>query len=223
MDSNRTAAFHRVLPFAIYLVFLGIESLLSNLKTDGFDWRWLYPVKISCVAIALLYFWRHYDELKTPRLPVANGLLTVAVGIIIFVVWIALDSGWAVLGKPGGYDPREANGTVNWLMASLRLFGAAIVVPVMEELFWRSFVMRWIRFQNFLKVDPKAVGAHAILISSVLFASEHHQWAAGLVAGLGYAWLYRRQGNLWMPIFAHALTNFLLGVWVLYSEQWRFW
>jgi hypothetical protein len=105
----------------------------------------------------------------------------------------------------------------------LRLAGAALVVPLMEELFWRSFLLRWVQSQQFLDLAPVQIGLRAILISSVLFGLEHNLWLAGIVAGLAYAWLYRASGNLWPPIIAHAITNLILGVWVLSTGNWQFW
>jgi len=93
----------------------------------------------------------------------------------------------------------------------------------MEELFWRSLVMRWIRNADFLSVAPRHAGAMAFIVSSALFASEHHQWLAGLIAGLAYAGTYMRTGNLWCAVIAHAVTNFVLGVWVVHTGQWQFW
>ncbi|MSQ60827.1 MAG: CAAX prenyl protease-related protein [Betaproteobacteria bacterium] len=217
-------AFSRILPFALYLLFLSLEG--SAWLHDGWpriDWRWLYAVKISVVAGALLYFWSRYEEIARPRLSLREGVIALVVGAAVFGIWITLDGPWVKLWHPNGYDPRGVDGSVLWLMASIRLFGAAVIVPVMEELFWRSFVMRWIERQDFLKANPSVLGANALLISSALFAVEHHQWAAGLIAGLGYGWLYIRSGNLWVPILAHGFTNMLLGLWVLRSGQWQFW
>lgn len=210
----------RVLPFGIYIAFLALGGLAS-----GFDVRWLYPAQVGLVALALAVFWRRYDELRPsgPAPGAAQWGLGVAVGAAVFVIWIQLDSGWAVIGELGeGFDPRD-DGRVNPLLAAFRLMGAALVVPVMEELFWRSFVMRWIDRPAFLGVDPRAVSARAVLLSSAVFAVEHHQWLAGLIAGLAYAWVYRRTGNLWIPVVAHGVTNGLLGIWVLYTGAWQFW
>ena len=103
------------------------------------------------------------------------------------------------------------------------LAGAALVVPIMEELFWRSFIMRWLQRATFLSVDPSSVGWKALLISSALFASEHRLWFAGLLAGLAYGWLYKRSGNLWVPTVSHAVTNALLGIYVLATGMWMYW
>lgn len=104
-----------------------------------------------------------------------------------------------------------------------RLFGAVLVVPLMEELFWRSFIMRWLSAPSFLKVDPRAIGAMPLVVSSALFATEHHLWLAGLLAGLAYGWIYMRSANLWVPILAHAITNAALGAWVIRTGSWTLW
>jgi hypothetical protein len=62
-----------------------------------------------------------------------------------------------------------------------------------------------------------------LLIASALFAIEHVQWFAGLIAGLAYGWLYIRTRTLWAPIIAHAVTNAGLGAYVVVTRQWGFW
>ena len=93
----------------------------------------------------------------------------------------------------------------------------------MEELFWRSFVLRWVAHPKFLDVFPDKIGLRALLISSVLFGLEHTLWLAGIVAGLVYGWLYMKTKNLWMSVLAHATTNGCLGLWVLYTGRWGYW
>lgn len=209
----------RIVPFALYIVLLAAGPL-----ADGLDVRWLYPVQVGLVAAALAYFRRRYEEL--PRLGSLSGghwSLAFIVGLIVFVLWVNLDASWMTIGTGGdGFDPRD-DGRVNVALALFRIAGAALVVPVMEELFWRSFVMRWIDKPAFLTVSPTAVSLKALALSSIVFAVEHHLWLAGLVAGLAYGWLYRLTGNLWVAIIAHAVTNGLLGVWVLYTGSWQFW
>lgn len=211
----------RIAPFALYMAFLAVEQGARAWGGD-FDTRWLYPVKIVVVAFALWHFRGEYRELlvRPARLPLIVSLL---LGVLVFVLWINLDQGWLNLGGADGFDPRAAGGGMNWPLAAFRLAGAALVVPIMEELFWRSFLMRWIERQDFLSVSAAEVGFRALLISSVLFGSEHSLWFAGILAGLAYAWLYRTYGNLWAPIAAHATTNLILGLWVLQTGAWRFW
>lgn len=215
--------FVRVLPFALYIALLALEGVLPDLA-PGFDVRWLYPVKAGLVALALAVLWRHYGELKTWGLSAGNLLLSVAVGIVVLVLWVNLDAGWMLMGEPGkGYDPHDAAGNVDWLLVAFRIAGAALVVPLMEELFWRSFLQRWVQQPDFLALEPARIGVRALFIASALFAVEHLQWFAGLVAGLAYGWLYIRTRSLWSPVVAHAVTNGGLGAYVVSTGQWSFW
>lgn len=213
----------RSLPFGLYIVLLALEGLLPDWAPD-FDVRLLYPVKAALVALALAVLWRHYSELKTWGLPFRHLLLSLAAGVVVLVLWVNLDAGWMLMGEVGeGYNPTDETGRIDWWLVAFRIAGAALVVPLMEELFWRSFLQRWVQQPDFLALDPARVGLKALLIVSALFAVAHLQWFAGLIAGLIYGGLYIRTRNLWAPIIAHAVTNGLLGAYVVTTRQWGFW
>ena len=212
----------RILPFALYMVFLAIEGVVAD-AMPGIDVRWLYPVKIVAVVGALWYYRALYTELRHPPNWLWAALVAPLLGGVVFVLWINMDAGWMNLGGGAGFDPRDAGGAFNWPLVVTRLVGAALVVPLMEELFWRSFLLRWVQEPRFLTLAPVQIGLRAILISSVLFGLEHSLWLAGMLAGLVYAWLYRASGNLWPPIISHASTNLILGLWILNTGNWQFW
>ena len=210
------AAFARCAPFGVFIGLLILGSVMQE--------PWLVAARGLIVAAALLWFWRDYLELRRPGpTPAGEWLLAVAAGLAVFGAWIALDQDWATMARSPGFDPLHEDGRLNWPLALLRLAGLALVVPVMEELFWRSFLMRWLERHEFLEVAPRSVGWRALLIMSALFALEHSQWLAGAIAGLAYGLLYRRSGNLWGPVTAHAVTNAALGVWILATHNWQFW
>lgn len=213
----------RVLPFGLYIAFLMVEDGVSAVF-PGVDPRWLYPIKATAVALALAWFWSRYVELKV-ALPRGRDLgLGVVAGVLVFVLWINLESSWMLVSAPGeGYIPLDDAGNLMIGLVVIRIVGAALIVPLMEELFWRSFLQRWIQQQDFLALDPAQTGMRALFMVSVVFAVAHNQWLAGLIAGLVYGWLYIRTGSLWVPILAHAVTNGLLGVYVVMSGNWRFW
>lgn len=216
------AAWARVLPFGVYLLFILVAEVLGYLGSAEQALRWLYPVKIAAVVATLALCWRHYHELHTVRLSPLWAAIAVLVGVVVFVLWINLSSGWMLIGAPTGFDPRT-DGQVDWLLVALRIAGAALVVPVMEELFWRSFLIRWLDNTNFEDVDPRAIRLQSVAIGALLFGFEHNLWLAGIVAGLAYSVLYMRQRSLWSAIVAHAVTNGILGVWIVHSGQWTFW
>ena len=222
--------YSRTLPFFFYLLFLGVAQWLGSAQHAGHAWvagwdlRWLYPIKVVLVGGMLSWFRHSYMELGPfAAIPLRHWLASVSIGFAVFLLWINLDHGWVVLGSAGGFNPSRTDGSTDWFLAIPRLLGAAIVVPLMEELFWRSFLMRWLDRQDFSALSPGKVSLQAYLLTSVLFGFEHHQWFAGILAGLAYGGLYMRTGNLWMPIVAHGVTNALLGIWVLQTGNWQFW
>lgn len=222
-DKEMSPVVARSLPFALYLFFLALESMAATVVPD-FDVRWLYPAKVTLVATALLMLWPHYAELQPWRISLVHVALSLMTGLIILGLWVNLDAGWMLIGDLGdGYKPMDGGGQPDYVLIAFRILGAALVVPIMEELFWRSFIMRWIHQVDFIKLEPAQIGIRALLITSLLFAVEHTQWLAGLVAGLAYGGLYIYTRKLWAPILAHAVTNAGLGMYVLVTRRWQFW
>lgn len=213
----------RSIPFAIFIGLMVLDPVLAPILPGAVDPRWLYGLRAGAVAVALAVLWRHYQELRKPGpatpLDWAYG---VGLGVLVFVLWINLDFKPLAFAPDEGFDP-VVDGSLHLGFVLTRLAGAALVVPVMEELFWRSFILRWLQQQAFMKVDPRGLRWSPLLISSLLFASEHRLWFAGILAGLAYGWLYMRSGNLWVPVLSHAVTNALLGVYVLATASWWLW
>jgi CAAX prenyl protease-like protein len=216
------AALARILPFATYLLFIFIADMLGRLGYGPHELRWLYGVKVGCVALLLWWFRRDYSELVQWRLrwPVVAG--AVSAGVVVLLLWLQLDAPWMVIGEASGFDPRDGGRIDYWLVA-VRIAGAALVVPLMEELFWRSYLMRWLTRPDFLSVDPARVKVSMVVVTVILFGVEHNLWFAGVVAGGVYSVLYMRDRNLWSPILAHAVTNGLLGIWVVATGNWTYW
>ena len=215
----------RVLPFVVFIGLMALEPWLGRQLDGVTDPRWLYGIRATLVAGLLLLFWRNFAELSGARRPaIQELLLAFGIGLLVLVIWLTLDTGFFVLGQSGsGFDPHAADGGLDWSLAFMRLAGSALVVPIMEELFWRSLVMRWLDDADFASLAPARVGLRALLLSSLAFGLEHSQWAAGILAGLAYGWLYMRSRNLWVAVVAHAVTNAGLGFWVLATGAWYFW
>jgi len=216
------AAWARILPFGTYLFFIVLGDVLERFGYSRAELRWLYPVQVGAVLALLAAFWRAYDELHRFALSPRQVLAAGAAGIVVLVLWVNLDASWMTIGSAPGYDPRT-HGEIDWLLVAIRIAGAALIVPVMEELFWRSFLMRWVEQSDFMSLDPARIGFRAFVIPCLLFGFEHHLWLAGVIAGAAYGLLYMRHRKLWSPILAHAITNGLLGVWVVHTGGWQFW
>ena len=218
-------AWLRIAPFAAFMALLALRGAAPADGSWGIDPRWIYGLTVVLLGVLLALFWREYGELARQTLPDSReALLAVAAGIGVFVLWIQLDAAWMTLGPPSAvFVPLAPSGALDWPLIGVRWIGATLLVPLMEELFWRSFLMRWFERPIFEGVDPQRVGMRAIVMSTFVFTLAHTLWLAAVVAGLVYAWLYVRSGKLWLPVIAHAVTNGALGVWVVATGSWRFW
>ncbi len=225
-DPRRSAIIVRALPFGLFIAVLALRGALhaGNSTSGEEDTRLLYGVQAGAALAALCAWHRRYAELSTSPGSIGAWLLAVGTGVAVFLLWVAPLPDWTHLGQPAAtFVPVAADGSLRWDLITVRLVGAVLVVPVMEEIFWRSFLMRWIDRRDFLSLAPGAVSWFAVAASSAVFALAHDLWLAGLIAGLAYAGVYRRCGNLWYAVAAHATTNGLLAVWVLHERAWRYW
>ncbi|MBK6469761.1 MAG: CAAX prenyl protease-related protein [Betaproteobacteria bacterium] len=224
--SIRRSAVVRVAPFVAFMAVLALRGVAPADGSWGFDVRWLYALQAGAAAALLALWWREYGELALQTLPSAReALLAVAVGLAVFVLWIHLDAPWMTLDTAAAepFVPKTPDGALDWPLIVLRIAGAALLVPVMEELFWRSFLMRWLQSPVFEAVPPRGVGLRAVVLSTFVFVLAHTLWLAAAIAGLAYAWLYIRSGKLWVAVIAHGVTNGALGAWVVATGQWQFW
>ena len=224
LQLNR-AAQARIVPFAAFMVLLVLRGAVPADGAWGVDPRWIYGVTVLVVGGLLAWYWREYGELVMQNWPSLSELtLAVAVGLGVFALWIHLDAPWMTLGTPSAsFLPIDPAGRLIWPLVVVRWIGAALIVPVMEELFWRSFLMRWVQSPQFESVPPRRVGPKAIVLSTFVFMLAHTLWLAAIIAGLAYALLYVRTGKLWVSVLAHAVTNGALGVWVAMTGNWSFW
>jgi CAAX prenyl protease-like protein len=202
-----------VMPMMLYLALLGVESSLPYTVFFG------YPVRIILVATTLWLFRKRYQELVSWRsLSVSTWLLAIAVGLVAIGIWIALDPYYPKFSGGQSIDPRGHE-----LFIMFRVIGAVLVVPVMEELFWRAFLIRWLVDPDFQRVPVGAFTVSSFAMTVLLFGFEHHQWLAGLICGALYNWLYYRRRNIIACIVAHAVSNGVLAAWVLTRHDWKFW
>ena len=224
----------RVLPFAVYLSFLAVAQIISWISGSSgtpHDWTahldvWIYPIKTAAVLGLLLYFWPQYHELKENRVNGAGeAVLTVTVGLLVYLAWVRMDWSWAMQGDgtAAGYDPFLAGTGPGIVLAIIRIFGASVVVPIMEELFWRSFLIRYLINSKFESIPLGTFSLFSFVATVVLFGLEHDLWLAGMMAGVAYSGLLYYTKRLWPCILAHGVTNFALGVHVLVTGEWRWW
>jgi len=207
-----------VVPMGIYMAFLCLQSDANLL--------WMYPLKTIAVAAAVFYFRRQYVELACPKHGAAiNYAWGILIGLAAIVIWIGIDPYYPKMGKAVVFDPTVAIQSVAQrnLFFACRVFGAVIVVPVMEELFWRAFLIRWLVNEDFQSVAVGTFSWMSFGITVALFGAEHYQWLAGLICGALYNWLYYRRKDVFACVVAHAVSNAALAAWVLARGDWKFW
>ena len=211
-----------VLPFAVFLAFLALQKGFPLPANVEFLTRDLLLVGV------LAGFSRHVIQLRP-----SHRLETLILGVAVFLIWVGPD-----LLFPGY---RQHWLFQNWLFGQLspanpgtafqspwalwpRILQAVVFVPILEELFWRAWLMRWLISPRFEKVPMGAYQAGAFWITAVLFASEHGPyWDVGLVAGVAYNWWMVRTRSLADCILAHAVTNACLCGYVVATHRWEYW
>jgi hypothetical protein len=216
------AALPYVLPFAVFLAFLAIQKYFPIPPILE------YAIRDLVLAVMLFAFSRQVIELHS-----FHRLEAVILGIAVFLVWVGPDlifptyrQHWLfqnfLLGRLTNSIPENVIG--NPLVIWPRIIQAVIIVPILEELFWRAWLMRWLISPQFEKVPLGAYQAGAFWITALLFASEHGPyWDVGLVAGVAYNWWMVRTRSLGDCILAHAVTNACLCGYVVATRHWEYW
>lgn len=210
-----------VLPMAVFLLFTWAGGHWKNFFVAS------YVLKTLAAAALIIFFWKRYTPIRW-----SHAWLGVFVGVIGIVQWVGMEKGllwlWKDYPRPPFeiFDPYKAFTTpfAFWGFTLIRWAGATLMVPFMEELFWRDYLWRSFLSPNDFKLA--GVGERdwkVILFVAGLFATVHIQWLTAFVWGLMIAWLLIRTRSLGACIIAHAVTNFLLGAYVQYTHDWYFW
>jgi len=187
-----------------------------------------YPLRVLAPAGVLVLYSRPVVRLR-PRDLTASLVL----GLAVFIVWIGPDllfphyrQHWlfqnSLTGTVQSSLPSNVRGDL--LVLTFRVLRAVIIVPIVEELFWRGWLMRWLIHTDFHKVPFGTYAPLSFWFTALLFASEHGPyWDVGLIAGILYNWWAIRTKSLADCILAHALTNGALCAWVIATGRWEYW
>jgi CAAX prenyl protease-like protein len=208
-------------PFAIFAIWLLVDKRLPLANPTK------EIVRDLVLVAAILGLSRRVLPRSAP-----HWLGSISLGVGVFLVWVAPDlliPGWrehALFqnGITGRITTSIPPAELTPLMLTLRTARAALIVPVLEELFWRGWLPRWIQDS---KVDRVPLGHYtplAFWATALLFATEHGPfWEVGLLAGLIYNWWMRRTRSLGDLMLAHGVTNLVLSLYVVATGRWRFW
>lgn len=214
-----------ILPLVIFGAFLFAESSFPEAK-----WL-LYPLKAVATGLCLWSFRQYYRELCWRW-----SWLGVIVGLIVAIQWIGMEeffkAYWQypalpMLGSSAwegtAFNPLKAFGghgsaVGTWL--GFRIVGAVIVVPIMEELFWRGFLLRLLVGRYFERVELGEFTWLSCLVVAGLFALVHPWYISAFVCALIYNWLLYKTRSIGACVIAHAVTNLLLWVYILTTGSW---
>ena len=208
-------------PFGVFAIWLLADKYIPIAN----PWREI--LRDVVLLAAIVGFSRRVLPKAAP-----NWFGSVVLGVGVFAIWIAPDAlvpGWrshwlfqnAVTGRvTTSIVPRE----LTPLMLVLRTGRATLLVPVIEELFWRGWLPRWLQSSRFDRIPLGQYTPLAFWATAVLFAAEHGPfWEVGLISGIAYNWWMRRTRSLGDLMIAHAATNLALSLYVTATGRWGFW
>jgi CAAX protease family protein len=214
-----------VAPMAAFIALLALDPMLPGLGKAFWLQRpeyWLFPLQAVVCGALLWRFWKAYGLAAPKRL-----LTGIAIAVLVFAVWI---SPQALLGFPprtSGFNPDvfSAEPTLYWLTVTFRFLRLVVVVPLVEEIFWRGFLLRYLISEGFDQVPFGTFSWLSFMVVACAFGLSHSMpdWAAALGAGALYNWVAYRTKSLSTCVITHAVTNLLLGAWIMSTKQWGFW
>jgi len=212
-----------VAPMAVFLALTWAGGHWPSLYVHS------YVAKTFAAAALLLLMRRRYT-----RITWDYWWLGIIVGVAGIVQWVGVEEALLAIwpnypripGAGAPFDPFASfsSSAAAWAFIIIRWAGAALVVPFMEELFWRDFLWRTIASPNDFRLAR--IGewdARAFIVVLLLFTSVHPQWITAIIWGamIGALLLYTR--SIGACIIAHAVTNFLLGAFVQATGKWYYW
>jgi len=189
----------RILPFAIFMISAIFAQAFSQTPSI------VYPARAAVVAGTLFIFWPFLRQLPWRIDPIA-----VAIGAAIGVAWVIIP-----VADPDTTPPYGAlSGVLLVLWMVARGIGTTILVPIIEELFFRDYLESKLR-----RNDTLVWVIGAAVISAALFAALHGRWLEAFVAALLFSYAARRQGNITDAIVAHAVANGLIFAVAVISQK----
>ena len=216
-----------VAPFLAFLALIALGEVVAKLFDGQAFWMasqpryWVYPLQTLVCGALLIRGWGFYG-----MRPPARPLLALGIGALVFALWIAPQQWLGFAPRLDGFDPGFFGGGASYaLNVTLRFMRLVVVVPLLEEIFWRGFLLRFLIRDDFTRVPFGAYSRLSFSVVTVGFCFEHSMpdWPAALLTGALYNLVAYRTRSLSACVLAHALTNLLLGIYVLRTGQWGFW
>jgi CAAX prenyl protease-like protein len=218
MNSDEERIGHGWWPYlGPYIAFL-LSAELTNSFPDSWDPA-LLVIKPAIPLGLILYFaarGRYATEWASVRFRPVWALLDVAVGLVLTLVWMAPYLYIAALPRPDpaeGFDVNMAGESMAFAILLLRMFGYAIVTPIFEEIFIRSFVLRYsdcyLRPGDFRDIPLARYSLRSFVATCIIFTMGHAPWEYWVClpwVALSTAWFYLRK-DMGSAVLVHATTN----------------
>ncbi len=211
-----------VIPFAVFLALLGLHTVVPSPELVD---QWIRLVVMTAVLLAVS---RSVLDFRIQR-----WAASIFLGVAVFVIWIAPDvlfpnyrHSWLFENSITGAAQTTLSATsqMQTIIVVLRTMRSILIVPIIEELFWRAWLMRWLISAHFRKIPLGAYTPFSFWIVAVLFATEHGSyWDVGLVTGVIYNWWMIRTKSLGDLILTHAVTNACLSAYIIGARKWEYW
>jgi len=230
-----------------FLLFFAVPSLVTYEQTELTEageretvvlarkYTLMIATRVVLMAIALGIFWKYYLRSFPFRID-HWGILT---GLVGGVLWIGLchlkmeAALMSMLGLPAellgardGINPFEVYPESDqlWLFLTFRIALLVITVPIAEELFLRGFLMRMLEVENWTKLPLKEIGTSGLVAGTVYGMATHpSEFIAAAVWFSLVTLLMVKTGKFWNCVVAHAVTNLMLGIYVLATGTWGLW
>jgi CAAX prenyl protease-like protein len=214
-----------VAPMGAFIALLALNACMPSLGRAFWLQHpeyWLFPLQ-TVVCAGLLWRFRPAYDLGRPR----SLWIGIGIGIFVFVLWTAPQTLLGSEPRRNGFNP-EVFGTqpaIFWSTVLLRFARLVVVVPLVEEIFWRGFLLRYLMDEKFERVPFGSFSWLSFLVVTGAFALSHSpaDWPAAVLTGALYNWVAYRTKSLTTCVVTHAITNLLLGFWIMATKQWGFW
>ncbi len=250
LQNDRTKA--HVVPLAVFMLLLAPFQLTGWLEwkhPDAAWWQqypeqWQYPLQ-SLITIGLLLFFRKNYELKWSR-HVFFGALMGAVGIGIWILptqlhtWMGLEGDqegilkWlGVMPREQGFNPQDladkfgGDARAYWASLIMRFFRAVVVVALVEEIFWRGFLMRFLldMDHDYWKVPfgKPAWISYGVVTVAFMLVHQPVDYAAEFIYGSLTYWVAVRTKSLLACVVMHGVANLLMGWYAIAFGKFGLW
>lgn len=205
---------------APYVIILALTFMQDTFSGPGRYWMYLAKMVVGAWCI-----WE--VRALVPEARWALSWEAIAAGVLVFVIWVGLDPCYPKLSSSGNpWNPLKEFGPGSALgifFIGVRTLGSALVVPPIEEVFYRSFLYRYFVWTGFTEMPFNRLHWLSLVVTSAIFGFVHNQWLAGFLCGLIYQAVVLRKNRLGDAMTAHAITNFLLGLYIPLRGAWQFW